>query len=53
MFSFLKITPDTAVALTAGKAPSSIEKQEFAAHIEKRGFTNPTCHPRWRAGDAP
>jgi hypothetical protein len=51
MFSFLKITPDTAVALTAGKAPSYIEKQEFAAHVEKPGLTNPTDRYKPQRGE--
>lgn len=42
MFPLLTITPDAAVSLTAGKAPSYIEKQEFAAHVQKPGLNSPT-----------
>lgn len=42
MFPFLRLTPDAAVSITAGKAPSYIEKQEFASHVEKPGLTKAT-----------
>ena len=42
MFPFLRLTPNAAVSLTAGKAPSYIEKQEFAAHVVKPGITKAT-----------
>ena len=42
MFPFLKIKPDAAVSLTAGKAPSYIEKQEFAANVVKPGLVQPS-----------
>lgn len=52
MFSFLRITPDTAVALTTGKAPSYIEKQEFAAHVEKPGLAKPSDRYKPQRGEA-
>lgn len=48
MFPFLRLTPAAAVSLTAGKAPSYIEKQEFAPHVVKPGLTNAT--DRYRPG---
>lgn len=46
MFSFLQRKPEAAVALTAGKAPSYIEKQEFAEHVQIPGLVDPTDRHR-------
>lgn len=42
MFSFLMSKPEAAVALTAGKAPSYIEKQEFAENAHVPELVDPT-----------
>jgi hypothetical protein len=51
MFPFLRLTPDAAVSLTAGKAPSYIEKQEFASHVEKPGLTKATDRYKPQRGE--
>jgi len=51
MFSFLRVTPANAVALTTPKPPSYIEKQEFAAHVEKPGLNQPTDRYKPQRGE--
>lgn len=52
MFSFLTRKPEAAVALTAGKAPSYIEKQEFAENANVPDLVRPTDRHRPARGAA-